>query len=93
MSLCPFDNVIGIAWQRYDCHTCRGRVVPKATTTNDMEMNTVYTSPPPKYPSATDREKREVEIAGPIVRVIETRSWASPFVAPKDARLGDAADI
>jgi hypothetical protein len=92
MSLWPFDSVIDVARQRYDCHTFRGRVVPKAIATNDMARRTVYTSPPPKYPSANDSEKREVEVAGPIARMIETRSWAIPFVAPKDARFGDAAD-
>lgn len=31
--------------------------------------------------------------AGPIARIMDTSSWPIPFVAPKDARLGEAAEM
>ncbi len=45
------------------------------------------------YPSASDREKSEVAAAGPIARIVDTNNWAIPLVAPKDARLGDEAEM
>jgi hypothetical protein len=44
------------------------------------------------YPFSNDKEKRDVVAAGPIARVMDMSNWAIPFVAPKDARLGDAAE-
>lgn len=63
------------------------------TVASDIVRSTTYTNPPPTYPSAKDRENSEVVVAGPTARTMETRSWAIPFVAPKDARLGDAAEM
>jgi hypothetical protein len=34
-----------------------------------------------------------VAVAGPIARIMDTSNWAIPLVAPKDARLGDEADM
>ena len=58
------------------------------TAISEMVRSTTYTDPPP-----TDRENSEVVVAGPTARTMETRSWAIPFVAPRDARLGDAAEM
>jgi hypothetical protein len=44
-------------------------------------------------PSANDKEKSDVAAAGPMARIMDTSSWAIPFVAPNDARFGDAAEM
>lgn len=38
-------------------------------------------------------ENAELAAAGPTARMIETITCANPFVAPTDARLGEAALI
>ena len=53
--------------------------------------STIYTTLQPIYPFAKDRENNDVAVAGPNALTTETRTCAIPFVAPKDARLGDAA--
>lgn len=40
-----------------------------------------------------DIENMDVAEAGPMVRMIDTRSWAIPLVAPSEARFGEAATI
>jgi hypothetical protein len=87
-----FMTEIGAQFHLHGYHTCRGRVVPKAIVASETINSTIYTKPLPKYPSAIDKEKSDVEAAGPIMRVMDTRNWAIPFVAPKDARLGDAVE-
>ena len=59
--------------------------------TSENVRSTIYTNPPPIYPFAKDRENNDVAVAGPTARTMEARTCAIPFVAPKDARLGDAA--
>lgn len=62
-----------------------------AMDTTETPVRTRYTIPPPRYPSANDKEKSDVAATGPMARMMETSSCARPFVVPKDARLGDAA--
>jgi hypothetical protein len=44
-------------------------------------------------PSFNDKEKSDVAVAGPMARAMDTSTWAIPFVAPNDARFGDAAEM
>ena len=50
-----------------------------------------YTPYPPNMFLSTENENREVDIAGPMARAIETVVWDNPLVAPSERLFGAEA--
>ena len=50
-----------------------------------------YTPYPPSMFLSTENENREVDIAGPMARAIETVVWDNPLVAPSERLFGAEA--
>ena len=54
----------------------------------DKIMKTIYVKCPPTRFSSIDTAKRDVAIAGPIVRMIDIIVWASPLTDPRERWVG-----
>ena len=73
-------------------HNLSGNLLPTSKLPHAKQIKITYTAVPPNHSCCTDAANKDVDMAGPTARTIEAASCASPLVAPREWRLGEAAD-
>ena len=66
------------------CHSCAGSLATRKSEITDNATKVMYARFPPARFSSIDTAKRDVAIAGPIVRMIDIIVWASPLTDPRE---------
>jgi len=85
------DNTYSLS-SSFFVHILSGNRAANNSEKHVNKMKTTYTPYPPNKLYSAEKAKRDVDMAGPIARAMDTVVWESPFVAPSE-RLFGADDV